>query len=214
MFEKIQFSLSVAELDGLPPEGRREVAFAGRSNAGKSSAINTLTRRRQLAFVSKQPGRTQLINYFAIDAGRFLVDLPGYGYAKVPGEVRRQWGRLLPAYLRTRASLVGLVVIMDIRHPLTDLDLQLLDWVAPAGVPVHILLSKADKLSRSRAMATLQAVRRQLAEGYPQATAQLFSSLTRMGVEEAEARIATLLDPEGAAAGSGAAPGEGKGPPA
>ncbi len=195
MFERIEFRLSVAEPEGLPPEGQREIAFAGRSNAGKSSAINTICRRKQLAFVSKQPGRTQLINYFSLGEGLFLVDLPGYGYAKVPGEIRRQWGRLLPGFLRTRASLVGLVVIMDIRHPMTDLDRQLLDWVAPSGVPVHILLSKTDKLARSRAVEALHKVRALLREDYPQASVQLFSSLTRMGLEEAQQRIWSLLVP-------------------
>ena len=133
--------------------GQVEIAFAGRSNAGKSSAINSLTNRSRLAFVSKTPGRTQNLNFFQLDTG-FLVDLPGYGYAKVPPEVRQHWEGLLSTYLQTRESLHGMVLIMDVRHPLTPLDRQMLDWFSPTGKPVHILLTKSDKLSRQQAQKT------------------------------------------------------------
>ncbi len=185
------FSLSAARAADLP-ESRAEVAFVGRSNAGKSSALNTLARHNRLAFVSKTPGRTQLINFFSVGSDAYLVDLPGYGYAKVPPEVRRRWEDFLAAYLQDRASLRGLVLIMDVRHPLTPLDWRMLDWFAPTGRPVHILLTKADKLSRGAGLKALGEVRRAL-ENRPLVSAQLFSSLSRLGVEEAEAVIAAWL---------------------
>ncbi|GGY09126.1 putative GTP-binding protein EngB [Paludibacterium paludis] len=171
----------------LPPT-RAEVAFVGRSNAGKSSAINTLANRTRLAFVSKTPGRTQHINFFDLGDERYMVDLPGYGYAEVPEAVRRHWVALLGRYLQTRDSLIGLILIMDIRHPLKDLDIQMLDFFRDTGRPVHILLSKADKLSRQEQQKTLAAVKRALAE-YPGVTLQLFSSLKKSGVEEVESVV-------------------------
>ena len=185
------FSLSAAGAADFP-ESRAEAAFVGRSNAGKSSALNTLARHNRLAFVSKTPGRTQLINFFSVGSDAYLVDLPGYGYAKVPPEVRRRWEDFLSAYLQDRASLMGLVLIMDVRHPLTPLDWSMLDWFAPTGRPVHILLTKADKLSRGAGLKVLGEVRRAL-ENRPLVSAQLFSSLSRLGVEEAEAVIAAWL---------------------
>ena len=167
-----------------------EIAFAGRSNAGKSSAINTLTGRRRLAYVSKTPGRTQLINFFSLGGRAFLVDLPGYGYAGVPGEVRRHWGALVGDYIATRESLAGVVIVMDVRHPLTALDRELIAWLREAGRPAHILLTKADKLSKQAARATLDRVRRELAALWPQSTAQLFSSLKGEGVGEAAQAVA------------------------
>jgi len=177
-------------LKDLPLHGGREVAFVGRSNAGKSSAINTLAKHTRLAFTSKTPGRTQHLNFFSLGNNNFLVDLPGYGYAKVPPESKRHWEGLLSEYLRTREELCGLVVIMDSRHPLTELDENLLDWFAPTGKPVHILLTKADKLSRQQAMLTLNRVKYYLDEHFPGCTVQLFSSLKRLGTEEAEGTIA------------------------
>lgn len=173
-------------MQNLPAEEGMEIAFAGRSNAGKSSALNTLTNRGRLAFVSKTPGRTQLINFFQLKQGRFLVDLPGYGYAKVPLEVRKHWEVLLSKYLQERRSLCGLVLIIDSRHPLKPLDLQMLDWFVPTGKAVHILLTKADKLNRQQANRTLSSVRDHLQHSYPQCTVQLFSSLTSKGTEEAK----------------------------
>jgi GTP-binding protein len=189
-----RFELSAARIDDLPPSGAPEIAFAGRSNAGKSSAINTLVRHTRLAFVSKTPGRTQLINFFRCGDRGFLVDLPGYGYAQVPEAVRRTWQGALEHYLRKRRGLVGLVLIMDARHPLTPLDRQMLDWFAPTGRPVHVLLTKADKLNRSEGALTLQRVSQTLAQ-YPAAVSvQLFSSLKRTGIEEAETVILGWFD--------------------
>ena len=197
-FEKAQHTASAATLGQCPPDDGREVAFAGRSNAGKSSAINTLANHVRLAYTSKTPGRTQHLNYFSLGGNsgnnNFLVDLPGYGYAKVPPESKRHWEGLLSEYLQGREELCGLVVIMDSRHPLTELDENMLDWFAPSGKPVHILLTKSDKLSRQQAIMTLNRVKSYLTEHFPQCSVQLFSSLKKLGVEEAEAVIAGWFD--------------------
>ncbi len=184
--------MSVHDPRELPAPGAPEIAFAGRSNAGKSSAINALAGRRRLAFVSKTPGRTQLINFFALGAGAFLVDLPGYGYAGVPGEVRRHWEALVGDYIASRPSLAAVVIVMDARHPLTPLDRQLVGWLDAAHRNVHVLLTKADKLSRQQAHRTLAAVRKEMALLRPGAGVQLFSSTKREGVDEAAAAIARL----------------------
>jgi GTP-binding protein len=197
VFEHARLLRSVAELSQLPPESGREVAFAGRSNAGKSSAINMLTRRRRLAYVARQPGKTRTIQWYEVAPERFLVDLPGYGYARVSESVRRQWGRLVDGYLAQRQALQGLVLIMDVRHPLTPLDQQLLAWFAPRGLPVHILLTKADKLSRNQALGTLREVERWAVTAGIRVSAQLFSSLAGTGVEAAREVIARWLDMEG-----------------
>jgi GTP-binding protein len=193
LFERAQFVISVNDISALPADDANEVAFVGRSNSGKSSALNTLARRDRLAFVSKTPGRTQLINYFSLGENRFLVDLPGYGFAGVPYTIKMHWKELLSSYVGRRKSLLGLVLIMDARHPLKPLDLQMLEWFAPTGKPVHVLLTKADKLSRSTAMTTLRKVRAELDTLGLNATAQLFSSLNRQGVEEAGDRISSLF---------------------
>ena len=185
------FHTSVAQLRDLP-FSRAEIAFAGRSNAGKSSAINLLTRINRLAYTSKTPGRTQLINFFELDPDCFLVDLPGYGYAKVPPAVKAKWEALLSRYLQTREALVGMVLIMDARHPLTPLDRQMLDWFLPTGKPVHVLLSKADKLSNSEKALTLRQVAQELA-ARGAVSIQLFSSLSRLGADEATTRIEAWL---------------------
>lgn len=200
LFANAVFHVSGTRLADLPPAAGAEIAFAGRSNAGKSSAINTLAGRTRLAFVSKTPGRTQLINFFSLPNGAFLVDLPGYGYADVPEAIRRQWQEMLETYLTQRTSVFGLVVIMDARRPLTELDRKMLDWFAPSGKPVHVLLTKADKLTRSEATKTLKATREALADWGPQVTAQLFSSLKKTGVEEAERVIGGWLGLEPAEA--------------
>ena len=184
-FQNASFYTSVTDMRDLPQHSGIEIAFAGRSNAGKSSAINTLTNRNRLAFVSKTPGRTQQINFFKLNADQFLVDLPGYGYAKVPQSIRQHWEKLLTKYLQTRESLKGLVLIMDIRHPLKSLDIQMLDWFAPTGKAIHILLTKADKLSKQQATITLENVSSYLKNAYPQCSVQLFSSLAATGVEDA-----------------------------
>ena len=207
LFRNAQFEISVAKPNGLPPPGGPEVAFAGRSNAGKSSAINTLCDHVRLAFVSKTPGRTQLINFFRLRNGAVLVDLPGYGYAEVPEAIRLQWQRLLEDYLTRRPNLVGLVLIMDSRHPLKDRDRVMIGWFAPSGRPIHVLLTKSDKLTRSEQAATLAAVRKELAPLGEQVTVQLFSSLKKTGIEEAERIVGSWLSlPDDAGPGDTAAP--------
>ena len=214
LFSQAAFYTTVNHLRDLPQHGGREVAFVGRSNAGKSSAINTLANHVRLAYTSKTPGRTQHLNYFSLGDNNFLVDLPGYGYAKVPPDVQRHWEQLLGQYLQTREELAGLVIIMDARHPMTELDEGMLDWFAPTGKPVHILLTKSDKLSRQQATLTLNRVKSYLAEHFgsditpadghesspercfPQCSVQLFSSLKKVGMEEAEAVIAGWLKSE------------------
>lgn len=193
IFRNAQFEISIAKPSGLPPPVGAEIAFAGRSNAGKSSAINTIAGHTRLAFVSKTPGRTQLINFFRLNCGAALVDLPGYGYAKVPENVRRQWQGLLENYLSRRENLVGLVLIMDSRHPLKPLDLQMIGWYAPSGRPIHILLTKSDKLSRNQASAALALVRRELAGMGDQVSVQLFSSLSKTGADEVERTVTRWL---------------------
>ncbi|HYP67179.1 MAG TPA: ribosome biogenesis GTP-binding protein YihA/YsxC [Thiobacillaceae bacterium] len=190
--QQARYALSAATLSQLPAS-QAEVAFAGRSNAGKSSALNTLARHNRLAFVSKTPGRTQLINFFVLGPEVYLVDLPGYGYAKVPPELRKRWEKVLSSYLQSREALRGMVLIMDARHPLTPLDWRMLEWFAPTRKPVHILLTKSDKLSRSAAIKTLISVKKGL-EGWPWVSVQLFSSLKRQGMDEAEAVISPWLE--------------------
>ena len=193
IFQKAVFHTTVAKLSDLPADSLCEVAFAGRSNAGKSSAINTLANHTRLAFVSKTPGRTQHLNYFTLAAGKYFVDLPGYGFAKAPEEIRSQWEGLLAPYLRYRLPLAGLVLIMDSRHPLTELDLQMLAWFAQTGKPIHILLSKADKLTRQEQAVALREVQAALAEISDNCTLQLFSSLKKTGVAQAEAVLGEWL---------------------
>lgn len=188
------FFITVANIAELPQESLAEVAFAGRSNAGKSSAINTIALHKRLAFVSKTPGRTQHLNFFQVAEQRYLVDLPGYGYARAPLEQQRGWQSLIGGYLASRAPLRGLILIMDARHPFTDLDVQLLEWFRVAGKPVHVLLSKSDKLNRSECTLTLMKVRSQLAEMGINGSAQLFSSPKRVGVDEAESVLRQWLE--------------------
>ncbi|HXF78493.1 MAG TPA: ribosome biogenesis GTP-binding protein YihA/YsxC [Usitatibacter sp.] len=197
------YALSVHDPRELPPPGVPELAFAGRSNAGKSSAINALTGRTRLAFVSKTPGRTQLINFFSLGKSAYLVDLPGYGYAGVPGEVRAHWEDLVGGYIANRESLAAVVVVMDARHPLTALDRQLIEWLKGANRRAHVLLTKADKLSRQAATATLARVRRDLAQICPGSTAQLFSSLKREGIDEAARALAHLASEKNKAPAKG-----------
>ena len=178
------FLTSASRLEQCPPDEGWEVAFAGRSNAGKSSAINSLTGNHKLARTSKTPGRTQLINFFELTEHQRLVDLPGYGFAKVPQAVKREWTRTLENYLQHRQSLRGLVLMMDVRHPLQPFDQQMLDWALAAAMPVHILLTKADKLKKGPAKNTLLKVRGQLARHAGMVTVQLFSALKHSGHKE------------------------------
>jgi GTP-binding protein len=187
------FFTTAASMGNLVFPSAGEVAFAGRSNAGKSSAINTLANQRRLAFTSKTPGRTQQLNYFGLGEDKFLVDLPGYGYAKVQKTEQARWRAFLGQYLQNREPLAGLVLIMDSRHPLTELDRQMLEWFAPRGRPVHVLLTKADKLGRAEQSRTLAAVRRELAVYDTAFDASLFSSLKKTGKPEIEAVLARWL---------------------
>lgn len=184
LYRKTRFLLSAPELRTAPPDVGREVAFAGRSNVGKSTAINAVTGQHSLARTSKTPGRTQQIVFFSVDPERRLVDLPGYGYAKVGWDLRRRWNRVLEDYLRKRQSLAGLILIMDIRHPLTPYDQQLIAWSQQAELPLHLVLTKADKLKRSAGQTTLMQVRRTVQKEYGELTLQLFSGPKQVGLNE------------------------------
>ncbi|MFQ5759861.1 MAG: ribosome biogenesis GTP-binding protein YihA/YsxC [Acidiferrobacterales bacterium] len=190
---KVCFGKGAASMSQLPSDQGSEVAFAGRSNAGKSSAINTITGHKGLARTSKTPGRTQEINMFVLDDQHRIVDLPGFGYARVPGTVKRQWQRLLNRYLEERRSLRGLVFVMDVRHPLRADDSQFLRWCQQTAMPVHVLLTKCDKLSRGRAAAALQEIEVALQEFGPYVSVQLFSSAKRQGVEQVRALMVDWL---------------------
>lgn len=179
-----EFLTSASRLKQCPADLGWEVAFAGRSNAGKSSAINTLTGNRKLARTSKTPGRTQLINFFRLSEEQRLVDLPGYGFAKVPLAVKRAWTRQLELYLQERRCLRGLILLMDVRRPLLEFDRMMLDWAVAAGMPVHILLTKADKLKKGPAKSTLLQVRSELTDQADMVSVQLFSALKKTGIEE------------------------------
>ena len=185
VYYNAHFTTSAAKLAQCPKDSNVEVAFAGRSNAGKSSAINTITRQKRLARTSKTPGRTQLINYFALDEGQYLVDLPGYGYAKVPREIKKQWQKNIENYLHKRRQLKCLIVVMDSRHPLTEYDWQLIEWCQKSSVGLHCLLTKADKLSRNEAMKTLFSVQKLLESNAIESTLQLFSASKKTGVDDA-----------------------------
>ncbi len=192
-YNKAQFLVSVPKPEQAPPDLGQEVAFAGRSNAGKSSALNTLTQRKALARTSKTPGRTQHLVFFALDEQRRLVDLPGYGYARVPDRIRAQWGQAMSRYLVERQSLRGLILLMDIRHPLTDFDQQMLEWCQWRELPVHILLTKADKLKRGAAASAYLKVKKAV-ENQPQVSVQQFSALKKMGIDEAQQVLDDWLD--------------------
>jgi GTP-binding protein len=183
-YNQAVFNTSANDLSQLPKDSVAEVAFAGRSNAGKSSALNVLTNIKGLAKTSKTPGRTQLINYFELTPNNFLVDLPGYGFAKVPLKVKAHWNKLLASYLQTRQPLRGVVLLMDIRHPLKEYDVQMIEWLSYYEIPIHILLTKADKLNASPANSTLLQVKAYLANLKHDIEIQLFSSLTRKGLEQ------------------------------
>ena len=195
LFQNAKFFTTVNHLKDLP-DTPAEIAFVGRSNAGKSSAINTLTNHVRLAYVSKTPGRTQHINFFELENGNFMVDLPGYGYAQVPEAIRAHWVKLLGDYLQQRRQLIGLIPIMDSRHPLKALDIQMLDFFHITGRPVHILLSKADKLSKNDQIKTLAAVKKSL-KPYTERqkiSVQLFSSLKKQGMDEVNQVVGSWFD--------------------
>lgn len=195
LFQNAKFFTTVNHLKDLP-DTPAEIAFVGRSNAGKSSAINTLTNHVRLAYVSKTPGRTQHINFFELENGNFMVDLPGYGYAQVPEAIRAHWVKLLGDYLQQRRQLIGLILIMDSRHPLKALDIQMLDFFHITGRPVHILLSKADKLSKNDQIKTLAAIKKSL-KPYTERqkiSVQLFSSLKKQGMDEVNQVVGSWFD--------------------
>ncbi len=184
LYRQAIYTGSATRLNELPPDEGIEVAFAGRSNAGKSSAINTITEQKSLARISKTPGRTQMINFFSLDEKRRLVDLPGYGYAKVPEKMKLRWQQTLSRYLETRQSLRALLLMMDIRHPLKEFDRQMVLWANTAELDVHILLTKADKLKFGAAKHTLQHVQSTLLQQNLVASVQLFSALNKTGREQ------------------------------
>ena len=184
-YQRTSFLTSVPNAKLAPADTGAEVAFAGRSNAGKSSALNAITQQRSLARISKSPGRTRALNFFRVTDNRRLVDLPGYGYARVSQQLKQEWQKHLTKYLETRHSLQGLILLMDIRHPLTDYDQQMLQWCQHAGLPTHILLTKCDKLKRGPGNAALMKVRKSLRGMHHDASIQLFSALNLTGVEEA-----------------------------
>ncbi len=188
-YSKATFMLSVANLAQLPADEGYEVAFVGRSNAGKSSALNTITNLKGLARTSKTPGRTQCINLFQLDETRRLVDLPGYGYAKVPLSIKERWQKTTNLYLQKRDCLRGLVLLMDIRHPLKDHDQRLINWCVECQVPLHILLTKCDKISNGEAHSTLLKIQHVIQPYAEQMSAQLFSSLNRTGLDQARAQL-------------------------
>ena len=194
-FPAATFLTSAWQPRQFPPDEGVEVAFAGRSNAGKSSALNAITGRRDLARTSKTPGRTQLINFFALEEGGRLADLPGYGYAKVPERMRQHWRELMTRYIEARTSLAGLVIVMDIRRLLTDFDSQMLEWARANALPAHLLLTKSDKLSRSESAQSLRQVQEQVADA---ASAQLFSAVAKTGVDEARREVLRMLASGGA----------------
>ncbi len=192
-YAQVRFLTSANSLQQLPPDAGVEVAVAGRSNAGKSSAINAIAQRKGLARTSKNPGATRLINFFELEPGRRLVDLPGYGFAKVAGEMRAHWGTLLQGYFARRGSLQGTVVVMDVRHPLTDHDRAMLELASSRALPVHVLLTKSDKLGRGAAAGVLQKVRHDLRD-QGNVRVQLFSAHSGAGVDEARGALERLLD--------------------
>ncbi|MFC5431303.1 ribosome biogenesis GTP-binding protein YihA/YsxC [Paraburkholderia denitrificans] len=218
LLHQARFFTTVNHLRDLPATARPEIAFAGRSNAGKSTAINLLCNQKRLAFASKTPGRTQHINYFAVgpaDAPTgYVVDLPGYGYAEVPEASKAHWEALLSQYLQSRAQLRGLILMMDARRPLTDLDCRMIEWFAPTGRPIHALLTKCDKLTRQESVLALRATKKAFDEYRQQGfegelSAQLFSALKRVGLEEANTQIENWLVPpadQGDAGGAAESP--------
>jgi GTP-binding protein len=198
-YHRAQFALSALHLKDAPPDEGYEIAFAGRSNAGKSSAINAITNQNALARTSKTPGRTQLLNFFTLDESHRLVDLPGYGYAKVPEAVQKNWGKAMETYLEKRQSLRGVFLLMDIRHPLTGFDRQMIEWCAHCNLPLHIALTKSDKLSRGAAKGTLLKVQSALQAESVKAeiSLQLFSATHKLGIEEAHALLDRWMGVDG-----------------
>ena len=196
-FNQTHFTTSADRLAGCPGDSLAEIAFAGRSNAGKSSAINAITGQKALARISKTPGRTQLINFFEVESGRYLVDLPGYGFAKVPLAVKDKWQRELEKYLRERETLAGLVILSDIRHPMKEFDQQMVSWSVQSGLPVLLLLTKADKLKRGAAQNTLLKVKKELQDKML-VRVELFSAHKGTGIDRARDQLSQWFTEEAA----------------
>ena len=196
IYTQAKFINSSPHLKNTPADQGKEIAFAGRSNAGKSSAINTLTRQNALARTSKTPGRTQMLNFFEINAERRFVDLPGYGYAKVPIDVKQEWHKLMETYLTHRKSLCAIILVMDVRHPLTEFDWQMIEWCKHTDLPLHILLTKADKLTYGAAKNTLLQVQKALTDIDIPLTMQLFSALKKTGIDEVHEALDQLFGRE------------------
>ncbi len=195
VYTQAKFINSSPHLKDTPPDQGREVAFAGRSNAGKSSAINALTRQNALARISKTPGRTQMLNFFEINDRQRFVDLPGYGYAKVPLVVKKKWHELMETYLTSRKSLCAIILVMDVRNPLTEFDWQMVEWCRHTGLALHILLTKADKLTYGASKNTLLQVQRELKDINFPLTIQLFSALKKTGIDEVHQALDLLFNP-------------------
>lgn len=193
IYHQAKFLSSSPHLENTPPDEGKEIAFAGRSNAGKSSAINTLTRQNSLARISKTPGRTQMLNFFTVNEELRFVDLPGYGYAKVPPEIKRKWHKLMESYLTGRKSLCAIILVMDVRLPLTEFDWQMVEWCQHNSLPLHIILTKADKLTFGSAKNTLLKVQKELADMTNPISVQLFSSLKKTGIDELHVAIDHLF---------------------
>jgi GTP-binding protein len=194
VYHQAKFMISSPSLKDTPTDMGKEIAFAGRSNAGKSSAINTLTRQNSLARTSKTPGRTQMLNFFEINEQQRFVDLPGYGYAKVPLDVKNKWHQLMEIYLTQRKSLCAIILVMDVRHPLTEFDWQMIEWCQHTGLALHILLTKADKLTFGAAKNTLLQVQRELKDINIPLTVQLFSALKKTGIDEVHRSLDELFE--------------------
>lgn len=194
LYHQATFLKSSPSLKDTPPDIGQEIAFAGRSNAGKSSAINTITRQNSLARTSKTPGRTQLLNFFTINEEIRFVDLPGYGYAKVPLDVKNKWHQSMEVYLTQRKSLCAIILVMDVRHPLTEFDWQMIEWCKHAGLSLHILLTKADKLTYGAGKNTLLQIQRELNDIGVTVSIQLFSALKKSGIDEAHKALDLLFD--------------------
>lgn len=195
-YQQARFLQSATTTKTLPPELGFEVAFAGRSNSGKSSTLNRLCQQKSLARTSKTPGRTQLINFFELPHGKFLVDLPGYGYAKVPERVKLEWQRFIESYLVNRFTLCGLVIVMDIRRPMLEYDLNMLSWTESRGLPVHVVLNKYDKLKHGQAKSALLKTQQQLNKLKNKTSVQMFSALKGVGVEELSNQLDIWLNSE------------------
>lgn len=193
-YQQASYAISAPKLELCPNDSEAEVAFIGRSNAGKSSAINSLTGQNKLARTSKTPGRTQLLNYFTLMPGRYLVDVPGFGYAKVSAELKQQWQKQLERYLQKREPLAGLVLLMDIRHPFMETDQTMIDWCLESQIPLHILLTKADKLAFGAAKNALLQVQKELKPYAELVSVQLFSALKGQGVDELRAKLDGWLE--------------------